>query len=264
MTAKRTAKTGQSTGTQDHFGYRAVPEGDRQGLVNQVFSSVAGKYDLMNDAMSGGLHRIWKAHLINRLRPKAGQTFMDVAGGTGDIALKIIKALKAKDALEGRPVTVCDINPDMLEVGRGRAIDAGFFKSIDWVTGNAEALPFEGGTFDAVTITFGIRNVTHLDKAIAEAFRVLKPGGRYLVMEFSSVPSPLMRDIYDWYSFNVIPKMGKAIADDETSYRYLAESIRKFPSPENFSDLLKAGGFKRVSLDPLAGGIVTLYSGWKI
>ncbi len=264
MAGKKKAKTGPAAGTQGHFGFREVAEGDRQDLVNQVFSSVAGKYDLMNDAMSGGLHRLWKDHLINRLKPRPGMRFLDVAGGTGDVALRILRALKKKGAVPGQPVTVCDINPEMLEVGRGRAIDAGFFGNVDWVTGNAEALPFGDRGFDAATIAFGIRNVTHLDRAIAEAYRVLKPGGRYLVMEFSSRPSPLVHDIYDWYSFNVIPKMGEAIAGDRASYQYLAESIRKFPAPDVFCDLLRAQGFSRVSMDPLAGGIVTLYSGWRI
>ena len=251
-------------GTQDHFGFQEVGEDARQGFVNQVFSSVAGKYDLMNDAMSGGFHRLWKNHLINRLRPRGDMKLLDVAGGTGDVTLRFLKALKNKGALKGTPVTVCDINPHMLEVGRARAIDKGFWENVKWVTGNAEALPFEDESFEATTIAFGIRNVTHLDRAIAEAHRILKPGGRYLVLEFSSVPSPLMREVYDWYSFHMIPKMGKALAGDEASYKYLAESIRRFPPPEVFAGLMKEAGFSRVKMDPLAGGIVTLYSGWKI
>ena len=250
--------------TQDHFGFTEVGEDARQGFVNQVFDSVAGKYDLMNDAMSGGFHRLWKDHLINRLRPRGNMNLLDVAGGTGDVALRFLKALKNKGALNGKPVTVCDINPQMLEVGRARAIDKGFWENLEWVTGNAEALPFPDESFEATTIAFGIRNVTHLDKAISEAYRILKPGGRYLVLEFSSVPSPLMRQVYDWYSFHMIPKMGKAITGDEASYQYLAESIRKFPPPEVFAGFMKEAGFTRIMTDPLAGGIVTLYSGWKI
>lgn len=264
MAGKKKIKPASAPETQEHFGFTEVGEEARQGFVNQVFSSVAGNYDLMNDAMSGGFHRLWKNHLINRLRPTAAMKLLDVAGGTGDVALRFLKALKNKDALQGKPVTVCDINPHMLEVGRARAIDKGFWENLKWVTGNAEALPFEDESFEATTIAFGVRNVTHLDKAIAEAHRILKPGGRYLVMEFSSVPSPLMREVYDWYSFHMIPKMGKAITGDEASYKYLAESIRKFPAPEVFAELMKKAGFSRVKMDPLAGGIVTLYSGWKI
>lgn len=264
MTAKKKPETGGKTGTQRHFGFKPVAEGARQTLVNDVFTSVAGKYDLMNDAMSFGLHRLWKDHLINRLRPRPGMRLLDIAGGTGDIALKFLKRLKAKGALEGAPVTVFDINPEMLEQGRARAMDKGYFGHIEWVTGNAESLPFRDDSFEAATIVFGIRNVTRLEKAIAEAFRVLKPGGHYLVMEFSSVPSPLMKDLYDWYSFNVIPKLGKTLAGDEEAYKYLVESIRKFPPPEIFAGLLKDAGFKRVKTDPLAGGVVTLYSGRKI
>ncbi|MEE8294337.1 MAG: bifunctional demethylmenaquinone methyltransferase/2-methoxy-6-polyprenyl-1,4-benzoquinol methylase UbiE [Sphingomonadales bacterium] len=264
MAGKKKIKPASTPKTQDHFGFTEVGEDARQGFVNQVFDSVAGKYDLMNDAMSGGFHRLWKDHLINRLRPWGGMKLLDVAGGTGDVALRFLKALKNKGALKGKPATVCDINPQMLEVGRGRAIDKGFWENLEWVTGNAEALPFPDESFEATTIAFGIRNVTHLDKAISEAYRILKPGGRYLVLEFSSVPSPLMRQVYDWYSFHMIPKMGKAITGDEASYQYLAESIRKFPPPEVFAGFMKEAGFTRIKTDPLAGGIVTLYSGWKI
>jgi ubiquinone/menaquinone biosynthesis methyltransferase len=264
MAGKKETSSGPRAGTQDHFGYQPVGEDARQNLVNNVFTSVAEKYDLMNDAMSGGLHRLWKNHLINRLRPAPGMTLLDVAGGTGDVAFRFLKAIKSKGALAGKPVTVCDINPEMLDVGRGRAVDLGIWKNIDWVEGNAEKLPFPDAAFDATTISFGIRNVTHLDKAIAEAHRILKPGGHYIVMEFSRVPSPLVKDVYDWYSFNVIPKLGKALVDDEESYRYLSESIRKFPPPEVFADMMRSAGFKRVSLEPLAGGVVTLYRGRKI
>jgi len=257
-------KTARPKKATTSFGYRDVPEEKRQDLVNDVFSSVANRYDVMNDAMSGGLHRLWKNHLINRLRPKPGLALLDVAGGTGDIAFRFLEALGNDPAPKVPKVTVCDINPEMLDVGRGRAMDRGFWKDIEWVEGNAEKLPFEDNRFDAVTIAFGIRNVTHIEKAVAEAHRVLKPGGKYLVLEFSSTTVPMIRDIYDWYSFNVIPKMGKAITDDEASYQYLVESIRKFPAPKVFEGYLKKAGFKRVFKDQLAGGVVTLYGGWKV
>ena len=263
MRPKKKSKPRQTGTSQDHFGFQPVAEGERQARVNTVFDSVANKYDLMNDAMSGGLHRLWKVHLINRLRPKPGMRLLDLAGGTGDIAFRFLDALG--DLEEGGVlVTVCDINPNMLEVGRGRALDRGYLREIEWVTGNAEDLPLKNETFDAVTIAFGIRNVTDLEKALKEAHRVLKPGGKYLLLEFSSTTVPLIRNVYDWYSFNVIPKMGKAIAGDEDSYRYLVESIRKFPRPKAFAKLMSDAGFLRVYMDQLAGGIVTLYGGWKI
>jgi len=263
MTLKKKTESSASRGTQDHFGFQPVDEAERQGRVNTVFDSVANKYDLMNDAMSGGLQRLWKAHLINRLRPKPGMRLLDLAGGTGDVAFRFLDAVG--EIMDGAaPVTVCDINPNMLEVGRGRALDKGYLTEIDWVTGNAEELPFKDNSYDAVTIAFGIRNVTRLEKAVREAHRVLRPGGRYLVLEFSSTTVPLIRDLYDWYSFNVIPKMGKALAGDEDSYKYLVESIRKFPRPKVFAALMTAAGFSRVTTDQLAGGIVTLYSGWKV
>jgi len=263
MALKKKTESSASGATQDHFGFQKVGEDERQGRVNTVFSSVASKYDLMNDAMSGGLHRLWKAHLINRLRPRQGMRLLDLAGGTGDIAFRFLETIgESKDG--ATPVTVCDINPDMLEVGRSRALDKGYLSEIEWVTGNAEGLPFKDNTFNALTIAFGIRNVTHLHKAITEAHRVLRPGGHYLVLEFSSGQVPLIREVYDWYSFNVIPKMGKALAGDEESYKYLVESIRKFPRPQAFAAMMTEAGFSRVSMDQLAGGIVTLYSGWKV
>lgn len=264
MTAKKNVGAASDKGTQTSFGYKDVAPESRQGMVNQVFASVADKYDIMNDAMSGGLHRIWKAHLINRMRPKAGMTLLDVAGGTGDIAFRFLKTVKKKGDVEGKPVTVLDINPNMLDVGRGRALDNGLWKNIEWIAGNAEKLPFDDNSFDVTTNAFGTRNVTNLEAAVVESYRILKPGGRYLVLEFSSQTVPLIRDLYDWYSFNVIPKMGKAIADDEESYKYLVESIRKFPAPNIFESFMRDAGFIRVSSDRLSGGVVTLYSGWKV
>ena len=262
MSGKENIKRSGKAATS--FGFQNVPGGERQGLVNDVFSSVANRYDIMNDVMSGGLHRLWKAHLMNRLRPIPGMALLDVAGGTGDIAFRFLEALGDNPASKIPKVTVCDINTEMLEVGRSRAMDVGFWKDIDWTLGNAEDLPFEADRFDVVTIAFGIRNVTHIEKAVQEAHRVLRPGGKYLVLEFSSTTVPMIKDIYDWYSFNVIPKIGKAIANDEDSYQYLVESIRKFPPPLVFEGYMKEAGFARVYKDQLAGGIVTLFGGWKV
>ncbi len=268
MAGKKNSETAKSGApapvNQDHFGFKKVPEGARQDLVNDVFDKVASKYDLMNDAMSGGLHRVWKRHLINRLRPRGGMKLLDVAGGTGDIAFRFLDTLGTPEEGCPPPVTGCDINPNMLEVGRDRAMDLGYWKDIEWVEGNAEDLPFEDESFDATTIAFGIRNVTRLEAAIKEAHRILKPGGRYLVLEFSSTTLPLIKNLYDWYSFNVIPTLGRAITGDEESYRYLVESIRKVPRPEDFAGMMENAGFIRVSRDQLAGGVVTLYSGWKV
>jgi demethylmenaquinone methyltransferase/2-methoxy-6-polyprenyl-1,4-benzoquinol methylase len=224
------------------FGFRAVPEGERQGLVNKVFASVADRYDLMNDLMSGGLHRL-----------------LDVAGGTGDIAIRY-----AKDSGPNATAVICDISPEMLDVGRRRITDAGLEQRITCVEGNAEELPFESGSFDAYTIAFGIRNVTHIDKALAEAIRVLKPGGRFLCLEFSECQVPMLDRLYDFHSFEIIPRLGQLAAGDADSYRYLVESIRRFPKQEAFADLIRKAGFSRVSYRNLTGGIAAIHGGWKI
>jgi demethylmenaquinone methyltransferase/2-methoxy-6-polyprenyl-1,4-benzoquinol methylase len=244
------------------FGYRQVAEGDRQTLVNRVFSSVAERYDLMNDLMSGGLHRLWKDELIAMLNPPRGDRafqLLDLAGGTGDIAIRCAKA--------GGPntsVVLCDISPEMLNVGRRRVAAAGLDKAISFVEGNAEALPWPDKTFDACTIAFGIRNVTHIDKALAEAFRVVKPGGRFLCLEFSHVEVPILDKLYDFHSFQVIPRLGKLAAGDAESYRYLVESIRRFPPQKRFAKMIEAAGFARVTWRNLAGGIAAIHSGWRI
>jgi demethylmenaquinone methyltransferase / 2-methoxy-6-polyprenyl-1,4-benzoquinol methylase len=245
-----------------HFGYRDVPLGAKQTLVNDVFHSVASRYDLMNDLMSGGLHRLWKAAMIEALNPpRADRPFalLDVAGGTGDIAFRAAKAAGA-----GFRATVCDINSDMLDVGRARAAVAHFDDRVFFVEGNAEALAFPDRSFDAYTIAFGIRNVPRIDSALREAFRVLKPGGKFLCLEFSTVDVPGLDRIYDLFSFNVIPPLGRAVTGDAESYRYLVESIRKFPKPSTFADMIRAAGFARVSWQSLSGGVVALHSGWRL
>jgi demethylmenaquinone methyltransferase / 2-methoxy-6-polyprenyl-1,4-benzoquinol methylase len=242
------------------FGSETVPLGDKQGRVDAVFRSVARRYDLMNDLMSAGLHRAWKAELVRELRPSQTRPFehLDVAGGTGDVAFRILEA--------GGPtthVTVLDINGEMLAVGRERA-GARFGSRIAFVEANAEALPFGGKSFDGYTIAFGIRNVPRIDTALAQAHRVLRPGGRFLCLEFSRVDVPGLAGLYDAYSFHVIPRLGRIVAGDAESYRYLVESIRRFPPPAAFSRMLKRAGFQRVGHRLLTGGIVAIHSGWKI
>lgn len=244
------------------FGFRTVPETERQGLVNKVFASVADRYDLMNDLMSGGLHRLWKRELITMLNaPRSDMPFklLDVAGGTGDIAIRY-----AKDSGPNATAVICDISPEMLDVGKRRIADAGLDKRITCVEGNAEELPFESASFDAYTIAFGIRNVTHIDKALAEAYRVLKPGGRFLCLEFSECRVPLLDRAYDFHSFEVIPRLGQLAAGDADSYRYLVESIRRFPKQEAFADMIRNAGFSRVAYRNLTGGIAAIHGGWKI
>jgi demethylmenaquinone methyltransferase / 2-methoxy-6-polyprenyl-1,4-benzoquinol methylase len=249
-------------GETTHFGFRDVPVGDKQGLVNDVFHSVARRYDLMNDLMSGGLHRLWKDIMINALNPPRGDApfaLLDVAGGTGDIAFRAAKA-----AGSGFHATVCDINSDMLAVGRDRAIARHLDDRVAFVEGNAEALAFPDRHFDAYTIAFGIRNVPRIDLALGEAFRVLRPGSRFLCLEFSTVDVPWLDRIYDLFSFKVIPPLGRAVTGDAESYRYLVESIRKFPRPNAFAEMIRAAGFSRISWHSLSGGIVALHSGWRL
>ena len=245
-----------------HFGFRDVPLGDKQTLVNDVFHSVASRYDLMNDLMSAGLHRVWKDVMINALNPPRGDrpfALLDVAGGTGDIAFRAAKA-----AGGGFRATVCDINPDMLGVGRQRAVARHLDDRVSFVEGNAEALAFPDRRFDAYTIAFGIRNVPRIDLALNEAYRVLRPGGRFLCLEFSSVDVPGLDRIYDLFSFRIIPPLGGAVTGDAESYRYLVESIRRFPKPNAFAEMIRAAGFARVKWQSLTGGIVALHSGWRL
>lgn len=258
MSEQRTDAQG---GMETAYGFRDVAPGDKQEMVNDVFHKVARRYDLMNDVMSAGLHRLWKEAMVSWLNPprREGWASLDVAGGTGDIAFRIVEASNRK-----AKVTVLDINGSMLEVGRDRANKRGLGERVDFVEANAEALPFEDGTFDAYTIAFGIRNVPRIDIALAEAFRVLKPGGRFLCLEFSEVEMPLLDKAYDAWSFNAIPRIGQVIAGDGEPYRYLVESIRKFPAQRDFAAMIEAAGFERVTWRNYSGGIAALHSGWKL
>lgn len=240
-----------------HFGFETVAENAKAGLVKGVFDSVANRYDLMNDLMSGGLHRLWKDAMINWLRPRAGHTVLDVGGGTGDIAFRILKA-------GGGPVTVCDINAEMLGVGQDRALDRGIINGIEWVEGDAENLPFNDQSFDAVVTAFCIRNTTHPETVLAEARRVLRPGGRFLCLEFSSVPSPILAKLYDVYSFKVLPEIGARVAGDRDAYQYLAESIRRFPDANTFAGMIAAAGLRPVKVRAMTGGVVALHSAWRV
>jgi demethylmenaquinone methyltransferase/2-methoxy-6-polyprenyl-1,4-benzoquinol methylase len=249
-------------GETTHFGFRNVPLEDKQTLVNSVFHSVAQRYDLMNDLMSVGLHRVWKDIMINTLNPpKSAAPFalLDVAGGTGDIAFRAAKA-----AGENFRATVCDINPDMLAVGRERAAARHLDDRVSFVEGNAEQLTFPDRAFDAYTIAFGIRNVPRIDLALSEAFRVLKPGSRLLCLEFSTVDVPGLDRLYELFSFRVIPPLGRAVTGDADSYQYLVESIRKFPRPNAFAEMIRSAGFARVNWQTFSGGIVALHSGWRL
>ena len=249
-------------GETTHFGFRDVPLGDKQALVNTVFHSVAPRYDLMNDLMSAGLHRVWKNIMINTLNPpKSDAPFalLDVAGGTGDIAFRA-----ANTAGVNFRATVCDINPDMLRVGRERAAAGHLDDRVSFVEGNAERLAFADRAFDAYAIAFGIRNVPRIDLALNEAFRVLKPGGRFLCLEFSVVDVPGLDRLYELFSFKVIPPLGRAVTGDAESYQYLVESIRKFARPNAFAEMIRSAGFARVNWQSLSGGIVALHSGWRL
>jgi demethylmenaquinone methyltransferase/2-methoxy-6-polyprenyl-1,4-benzoquinol methylase len=262
MVARAFTEPSMTPGDSTHFGFRDVPLQEKQRMVDEVFHSVAGRYDLMNDLMSAGMHRAWKDALISKLRPPLGaQTFsvLDVAGGTGDIAFRIVEA-----GGSGVEVTVADINGDMLAVGRERAIKRGADRAVRFAEANAESLPFPGKHFDAVTIAFGIRNVPRIPVALKEMFRVLKTGGQFFCLEFSQVDLPGLDAIYDAYSFRAIPEIGRLVTGDRESYQYLVESIRKFPDRDAFATLIREAGFSRVAATPMSGGIVALHSGWKL
>ncbi|MEM7742867.1 MAG: bifunctional demethylmenaquinone methyltransferase/2-methoxy-6-polyprenyl-1,4-benzoquinol methylase UbiE [Pseudomonadota bacterium] len=241
-----------------HFGFEEIPEDQKADRVHGVFSSVAARYDLMNDLMSGGVHRIWKTALIDWLAPRAGMKLLDVAGGTGDIAFRFVDRVRG----DGQ-ATVCDMTQAMLDEGERRADKRGIY-AVDWICGDAMQLPFPDRSFDAYTIAFGIRNVTRIESALAEAYRVLRPGGRFMCLEFSQIPLPALQWAYDRYSFNVIPPMGQAITGDRESYQYLVESIRRFPDQETFADMLRAAGFGQVSYRNLSFGIAAMHSGWRL
>ncbi|OUD09757.1 bifunctional demethylmenaquinone methyltransferase/2-methoxy-6-polyprenyl-1,4-benzoquinol methylase [Marivivens niveibacter] len=241
-----------------HFGFETVRENEKAGRVQGVFKSVASKYDIMNDVMSVGIHRVWKDAMMDWLAPRAGQKLLDVAGGTGDISFRFLQRAGSGHS------TVLDLTESMLVEGRKRAEAADMADSLDWVVGDAMKLPFPDNTFDVYTISFGIRNVTRPQEALNEAYRVLRPGGRLMVLEFSQLPNPMMQKAYDLYSFNVIPRMGKLIANDSESYQYLVESIRKFPDQDTFLDMVKKAGFGNAKYRNLSLGIAALHSGWKI
>lgn len=258
MGEQRTTANG---GMATSYGFRDVAEGEKQPLVNEVFHKVAKRYDIMNDVMSAGLHRVWKDAMVAALNPRKSPDYrvLDVAGGTGDIAFRIVEASSRL-----AHATVLDINGSMLAVGAERAEKKGLTDNLTFVEANAEDLPFEAGTFDAYTIAFGIRNVPRIDVALKEAFRVLKRGGRLLVLEFSEVTMPLLDTFYEQWSFKAIPRFGKMITGDAEPYQYLVESIRKFPNQEDFAGMIREAGFARVSYTSYTGGIAALHSGWKI
>ena len=242
-----------------HFGFRTVAEADKANLVRTVFDTVALKYDLMNDLMSAGIHRMWKAAMIDCLAPRVGESVVDIAGGTGDIAFRILERIGATTT----PVTVCDINTEMLSVGCDRALDRGHLTGVIWVCGDAEGLPFPDMKFDACTVAFGLRNVTHIDQALAEVRRALKPGGRFICLEFSKVLVPVLDKLYDMYSFNILPWLGEIVAGDREAYLYLAESIQRFPDQKAFANRMTAAGFSQVKVWNLSGGIAAIHIGWR-
>ncbi|XVF69965.1 hypothetical protein PTKIN_Ptkin11bG0123200 [Pterospermum kingtungense] len=259
------------------FGFKEVREEEKSQMVGKVFSNVASNYDLMNDFMSAGLHRLWKDRLVSELSPFPGMKHLDVAGGTGDVAFRILESIKSirrrtlqdplNDGLqEETQIFVCDINPNMLNVGKKRALERGLGedKSLTWVQGDAEALCFEDNSMDGYTIAFGIRNVTHIEKVLAEAYRVLKRGGRFLCLELSHAEIPVFKELYDFYSFSVIPPLGELVAGDRESYQYLVESIRRFPPQEKFASMIADAGFQKVEYENLVGGVVAIHSGIKI
>jgi demethylmenaquinone methyltransferase/2-methoxy-6-polyprenyl-1,4-benzoquinol methylase len=241
-----------------HFGYQTVDEDQKAGMVHGVFTNVASKYDVMNDVMSMGIHRVWKDAMMDWLAPRPDQKLLDVAGGTGDVAFRFL------GRAPGAHATVCDMTESMLVEGRKRAEAAQMAGSLEWVVGDAMALPFDDNSFDVYTISFGIRNVTRIADALSEAYRVLKPGGRLMVLEFSQIPNDMMQKVYDLYSFNIIPRMGQVIANDRDSYQYLVESIRRFPDQETFAAMIRNAGFEQVKYRNLTMGIAALHSGWKI
>jgi demethylmenaquinone methyltransferase/2-methoxy-6-polyprenyl-1,4-benzoquinol methylase len=252
----------QKARDETYFGAQTVPLADKQSLVDGVFHSVARRYDLMNDLMSGGLHRAWKDVLVTTVNPPRSErefALLDLAGGTGDIAFRVAEA-----GGPGTRVTVCDINDEMLAVGRERALERGHDQTVSFEQGNAEKLPYPDRSFDCVTIAFGIRNVPRIERALAEAYRVLRIGGRFLCLEFSSVDVPGIDKLYELYSFQLIPRIGEAVTGDREAYQYLVESIRKFPKPPAFAKMIEAAGFRRASFTPMSAGVVALHSGWRL
>jgi len=261
MTQGREAARAAAEQVEVDFGFRRVAAADKKPLVRGIFDSVADRYDLMNDLMSAGVHRLWKAAMMDWLAPRPGMRLLDVAGGTGDIAWRFLGRIGGPERGEA---IVCDASPGMLAVGRDRAIDRGVIGAIDWVCGDAEALPFADRSMDAYTVAYGLRNVTDIDRALAEARRVLKPGGRFLCLEFSQVAVPLISELYDRYSFAVLPALGELVTGDREAYQYLVESIRRFPAQDELARMIGAAGLGQVKIRNLSGGIAAMHSAWRI
>ncbi len=259
MSTADTSRATDKASEKTDFGYREVAVGEKSQLVRGVFDSVAGRYDLMNDLMSGGIHRLWKREFVDRLNPRPGETVLDVAGGTGDIAFGIHERRG-----EATSVIVCDITQAMVEVGRDRAIDRGFLRGIEFLCGDAEKLPIANASIDAYSIAFGLRNVTHIDAALAEARRVLKPGGRFFCLEFSHIVLPVLARLYDFYSFQILPRIGALVVGNRDAYQYLVESIRRFPAQAELVDRIEAAGLERARYRNLSGGIAAIHSAWRL
>jgi demethylmenaquinone methyltransferase / 2-methoxy-6-polyprenyl-1,4-benzoquinol methylase len=255
------ASPGRSAGGEADFGFRRVPEEAKAPLVRALFDSVAERYDLMNDLMSAGTHRWWKSEMVAWLNPRPGQRLLDVAGGTGDVARRALPRLVPES---GGLAVVCDANRQMLEIGRARAIDEGILAGLEFLCGDAEALPFADRSFDLYTVAFGLRNVTRIERALSEARRVLKPGGRFLCLEFTPAVTPPLQPLYDLYSFQVLPLLGQIVTGNRDAYTYLVESIRRFPPQSEVCDLIAAAGLERARFRNLAGGIAALYSAWRL
>jgi demethylmenaquinone methyltransferase/2-methoxy-6-polyprenyl-1,4-benzoquinol methylase len=256
--------SGNDASGHTDFGFRRVPEREKAPLVRALFDAVAPRYDLMNDLMSGGIHRWWKAEMVAYLRPRPGQRLLDVAGGTGDIALRALPRLAREGEAPAIAVMVCDVSEAMLAAGRARALDQGILDAIEWVRADAERLPVANRSFDLYTIGFGLRNVTRIDAALVEARRVLRPGGRFLCLEFTPKITPLLQPLYDLYSFQIVPLLGQIVAGDRDAYVYLVESIRRFPRQSELAEMIEGAGFDRVKFRNLTGGVAALHSAWRL
>jgi len=253
----------EDTSAHTDFGFRRVPEGQKAPLIRAVFESVAERYDLMNDLMSAGIHRWWKSEMVALLKPRPGQRLLDVAGGTGDIALRVLPHLTQREAAEGGAV-ICDVSEAMLAVGRARALDRGILTGIEWLCADAERLPLADRSVDLYTIGFGLRNVTHIEEALAEARRVLKPGGRFLCLEFTPEITPFLQPLYDLYSFQIVPLLGQVVTGDRDAYAYLVESIRRFPRQSELAEMISRAGLDQVKFRSLTGGVAALHSAWRL
>jgi demethylmenaquinone methyltransferase / 2-methoxy-6-polyprenyl-1,4-benzoquinol methylase len=256
--------TDEDTSARADFGFRRVPEDEKAPLVRALFESVASRYDLMNDLMSAGIHRWWKSEMVAWLKPRPGQRLLDVAGGTGDIALRALPHLLPRGEISEGGAIVCDASDAMLAIGRARALDQGILRGIEWVSADAERLPVADRSVDLYTIGFGLRNVTRIDVALAEARRVLKPGGRFLCLEFTPEITPLLQPLYDLYSFQFVPLLGQIVAGDRDAYIYLVESIRRFPRQSELAEIITRTGLERVRFRNLTGGIAALHSAWRL